>query len=141
MSRFRSAKRGQSFRHANRLLAIENDVLSIKFEVERRWPELEICYDEVDSQWVVIEHCADGIDRLVFTCHELDQRIIDRLYQADQRAPDYSDFLDRIDNANAEVERDKERRFSDQIGDFGERFVHALRKDGVLNHVDVFGNR
>ena len=129
----RLARPGLSYLDANknRLITIERDVLDIKARIQENWPELDVFFDEVDEQWVVVEHCGDGVDRLVLTTDTLDERVLDRLHKADGHRADARDPLDVIDAENEKLERELERKHDDQLGDAGERLLHALRKDGV----------
>jgi hypothetical protein len=122
------------------LVTIEDDVLGVKRQIEERWPSLEVAFDKDRLVWMIIEH-GDTRHSLVFETSTLDGRVIERIEKADQQSPNSIDFLDAMDKVNEEIERDRDRRFSDQIGDFGERFLHALKQDGVRDHEDVYGTR
>jgi hypothetical protein len=127
-----------------RLITVSDDVLGIKSQIETRWPELEVVFDNLDEVWVVICHGPPEVgDYLAINppTPYLDERIIKRLERADNRAPGATDPLEEIDKHNAAIERDQERRFEDQIGDFGERFLHALKKDGVRDHCNIESRR
>jgi len=134
---------GQRFKDLNPgLLAVDGDVLGIKRQIEEKYPELEVYYDEVDSHWVIVEHCKDGVDRLAIQpFQELDQRILDRLHRADQQALGHVDVIEEVDNYNAEVEKDRDYRFDQKIGEASERLRHAFKKDGLYHHMDIYGPR
>jgi hypothetical protein len=143
MPKRKPARPGLSYVDANRgrLITVDNDVLGIKAEIESRWPMLEVTFDTIDEVWCIIAH-DDTVDYLAINppTPYLDQRIIRRLERADKvlnPTETGDDVLAEIDKFNAEVEREEERRFEDQIGDFGERFKHALKQDGVLDHCNV----
>jgi hypothetical protein len=114
---------------------VEDDVIGIKSRIEKMWPVLEVIYDQVDNEWVIIEHCRDGIERFVFSERVLGEHTIQRL----QRADGNTEFLDQIDAHNEEVKKERDRQFNDEIGDFAQRFAHALKQDGFYNHEDIFG--
>lgn len=125
----------------NRLVEIEGDVLDIKGKIRAVWPDVHfnIFYDDWEKKWVITQVGEDGTERLVLTADALDQRIIDRLHAG--RPDREGNILDDLDKENAEIERANERRFENQVGDFGERFAHALRKDGFDHHDDIYGSR
>jgi hypothetical protein len=138
MSRRRPSKPGLSYFEANRgrLVTIEEDVLGIKAEIERRWPTLEVYLDKEhfengDPAYIVVEKCTDGVERLVGEYPTLDRRVIERLEAADNHIRGQEDPLAIVDAYNAQVEREHERKFEDAIGAANERLIWALQKDGV----------
>lgn len=140
------ARRGLSYFDANRdrLITVDDDVLGAKGEIERRWPSLEVYFDTWDEVWCIVAHDSkDGTDYLAINppTKYLDERIIRRLEKADNWSPIAEDPLTSLDKFNAQHERDQERQFEDKIGDAGERLLHALRKDGVMNHDNIESRR
>lgn len=117
------------------------DVLDKKAEIETRWPELKCIFDTIDQEWSIIEHCKDGQDRLAlgqtFKC--LDDRLIRRLERADEHSRSVSDLEESVDRFNAQKERDDERALENISGDAAERLMFALKKDGIMDHADIYG--
>lgn len=144
MRRLKLARRGLSLYEANRgrLITFEDDVLCIRSQIETRWPELEVFFDEWTEEWVVVEHCKD-VDRLATKVKVLDHNLIHRLEAADQHRAGH-DIEKEVDDWNARLERERDRRLSDQLTEFAERFSFALRKDGFFAHEHIsncVGNR
>jgi hypothetical protein len=123
------------------LVTVEDDVLGIKRQIVERWPSLDVILDKDRLVWMIIENCENGDQKLCFETKSLDHRVFDRIEAADQHSPNAVDFFEAMQKHNDELERDRDRRFYEQIGDFGERFMHALKKDGVRDHEDIYGNR
>lgn len=143
-----SAQKGLSYVDQNRhcMVTIEDDVLGIKREILERWPgfaegrvgSLNVEFDKDSLEWVVIQIERDGTQSMVFSVDKLDQRVIERLERADQNSRSYKPFDEEIDEHNEKLEAERERRFTEQIHDIGERLVHAFHKDGLIHRPKVF---
>ena len=126
---------------SGRIVEIQGDVLDVKTQIRERWPNINVYWDNQEKQWIFTQICEDGTERLFMKRKELDSRCVEAVAAADPSSRTYEDPIDAIDKHNAEVERDRDRRFENQMGDVGERFLHALRKDGVMDHPDIYGTR
>lgn len=111
---------------------ISSDVLDARTRIERDYPRVR-CYTDLETrEHVVTQRLADGTEELVFAIpfargfHE--ELIRARLERARN---DLSDPLEEIDKYNAAVEAEQEHRFSEQIGDIGEKLAHAFAQDGL----------
>lgn len=110
---------------------VERDVLGIIAEIQRRWPELKIQYlnpdrtsEPGDAPWRIVETCKDGVDRLVCSVWQLDNRVIDRIHAADMLNPG---FLAKIDAQNAAVRLNMERRFREEMDEAKDVVAHIAR--------------
>lgn len=99
---------------------------------------IAVYYNTQDGKFDVVEHCLDGLDRLITSVDELDQRLVDRLRRADQWRgtdnpdnvlPDDEDFLTLIDKENEALEAQIKETSMDKIRDAGERLARAFRAD------------
>ncbi len=55
-----------------RLTSFAQDVLDIKYEIERIWAGvLSVFWDYEDMKWVIVEHCTDGTDQIAFKTEAL----------------------------------------------------------------------
>jgi hypothetical protein len=117
------------------------DVLEKKKEIESRWPELECRFEVEVMKWYVIETCRDGEKRLVFVQghRELDERVIRRLERADTYRRENENFDELIDRDNAAIEREQDRALEEISGELGERLAHAFKKDGLVDHENIYG--
>lgn len=108
-----------------RRLLVENDVGSIARQIGEIDPRLSLRYNERGEFFEVIE-TADGTERRVTTCLELDGRLLERLRAISDASYDYAGEIDRLDR---QAKREVDRRFSEKVGEAGEKAAHALRKD------------
>jgi hypothetical protein len=135
------ARQGLRTLEGGRWIEYGPDVLDKKAEIETRWPELKCVFDQVDCEWSIVQTNYNGEQSLAlgqtFKC--LDDRLIRRLERADERSPSVEDLEESVDRFNAQRERDDERIWEDISGDAAERLMHALRKDGIMDHDDIYG--
>lgn len=108
---------------------VERDVLRIVEQIRQYDPNLRVQYLETaaslgDAPYRVVEHCKDGKDRIVFYCWTLDQRVLDRIYAADNNK---LDVMGRIDSHNDKVRRNEQQRYEDRLGEAGDIMRTALR--------------
>lgn len=142
--RRQQAQVGLSYVDANagRIVSIEKDVLDIGRRIEERWPELEVYHDKDQCEFIIVEHCGDGVDRFVLARPYLDERLIHALEAADTHMKGQEDPVAWVDAVNDALERDNQRRLSDQMAEAAQRLAFALRKDGVIPTSKVYmGNR
>lgn len=117
------------------------DVLDKKAEIETRWPELRCVFDTVDMEWSIIENCKDGVERLALgqTFKALNDALIRRLERADEHSRSVEDLEESVDRHNDAVERSADSAFAEIAGDAAERLAFAFKKDGLLDHANIFG--
>jgi hypothetical protein len=135
------ARKGLSYLDANqhRLVTIESDVLGIKQRILETWPGwFDVYFDEFAESWVIVQHCKDGVDRLFAETDRLDERILQRIHDADQEVRGQEDPLALIDEFNDKLQAENDRVFGEQIQDVAERLVHAFHKDGLINRPRAF---
>jgi len=108
-TRLRPAAKGFSTLEMNggRLVEVERDseVMRIKREIERRWPELEVYEDLENKEFVVIHHAPDGTEYVAAKARTLTQSIIDVIAKADQASAGYVDFMAEIEKGWEQQER------------------------------------
>ena len=85
---------------------VEDDVVRVVKEIERRYPELRVQYAEVADQisvapYRVVEH-TEGRDVEVFRCWALDDRLLEMLDQADV-AKHGVEIMNKVDANNEAV--------------------------------------
>jgi hypothetical protein len=138
-----SGLNGLSYADANpgRLIKEGPDVQHFLGRIEETWPELEVYYDCWDLEWVVTQHDRKGNETLVLTDKDL-ARAYERLQRADNAAPGSPDAY----NLNELLEREQAEAKEKDMEDFrviardaGERLIHAFKKDGLLDHEDIYG--
>lgn len=118
---------GISYLDANshRLITIQDDVLGIKKRIEDTWPELRVYFDTEAEEWVITQIDRHNTESLLFTTPSLSEATMLRIQQAE------ADPWESIQKAEAEADREHERRVADLCGDVGERLAHAFARDGL----------
>lgn len=141
MSRRRLARPGLSYFDANsgRLVTESAELLDMKAKIRERWPDLDIFFDHEDRVFVVVQKCEDGVERLALQRPYCDDRLLMDIAKADPTNRNYVDAEKAVDDHNASVERDQDRQLEEIAGEAGERLAHAFKKDGLLDHEDIFG--
>ena len=140
MRRVAVARNGLTYFDVNRhcLVEVSGEVLEIKRQIEERWPGvLDVHFDKERLKYVVSQRDRKGNWSLLFETDRLNHGTIERIHRAETQSA--TELLAEIDSHNEALEADQDRKFEDQIGDFGERFAFALKQDGVRDHEDIFG--
>jgi hypothetical protein len=119
-----------------RVVSIGEDVMEVKRRIEERWPELEVYYDVDAESYIVIEHCKDGSDRLAIERPYLDERLYEACARADGDR-NAEDPLKIVESWNDHIEREQDSRFSEIMGDAGQRLAFALHRDGIGGRLQV----
>lgn len=98
---------------------VENDVLGVAEEVNRRWPNLRVascpcghCLRRGHYPHMVMEHCRDGVTRPIFGVTKLNRSVVDRL-KAIHESNDpkaHHEELKRRHRAEAKRKRDEAQR-------------------------------
>jgi hypothetical protein len=123
-------KRGRD----GRMVAIDDDVAGIAAQLLEIDPSLRLRWSESGEYFVVYQDLG-STQHLVTTAQELDGRLLQRVLQVTH--PDF-DFAAEVDRVDAEADREAARRFSEGVGERGERLAHAIRKDmGFTSRVVV----
>lgn len=143
MPRRKLARPGLSYFDANagRMVTESAEVLDMKARIRSCWPNLDVAFDAVDGVFTVVQKCEDGMERCFMTRPYCDERLMMDIAKADPTNRNYVDPEKSVDDHNASVERQRDRELEDISGEFGERFVHALRKDGFMNHESITRRR
>jgi len=128
------------------VVVVEDDVQSVVRGMREISDRLHVFYNPQTGGFDIVESCLDGTDRLCFSVAELDNRVLDRLRNADhwygsdeptRILPDDQDFVARIDMDNEEIERLSAMAMREKLGDVSERLVRAL--DNVSDRPSVGG--
>lgn len=96
---------------------VQRDALHIAERIHECDPNLTLQHLEQagtldEPPFRVLEHCPDGLDRVVLTAWELDERILERLYQADT----YRFDIDaRLTQTNERARANQKTRYQERI--------------------------
>lgn len=113
---------------------VEKDALRIVEQIKRYDENLEVvCVDPMsgpdinEAPFLVCEKCPDGKLRRIFEAWTLDERVLQRIYSADQRR---FDTLEQINRTNEEVDRAARRRYQDQRDERKDLVAHIAAGRG-----------
>jgi hypothetical protein len=98
-------------------IPVEKDALRIAERVHEYDPSLRVQFLEQansveEPPFRIVERCKDGIDRPVFSAWTLDEKVLERIYLADNQKWDISG---RLDVTNAKAKAQEGRRFKDKL--------------------------
>lgn len=117
------------------------DTLDVKRQIEELWGGTLECWFDLDEQeWIVVENCLDGVQRLAVPPLKPTQftpRLVERLREASQT--DAEEAMNAIDRYNEQVEKEEDYILEQIAGEAGERLIHAFKKDGLYDHMDIYG--
>ena len=132
MLEIRPANLAQVTSYRGRMVEIADDVTGVAQQLKAIDPSLVLMFaDEAKTPYWTVFHREDQPDgsieeRLVLTSLDLGAHIVERVRQIDSDRYDYSAELEATDAA---AKRAEEHRYSEQVGEIGERLHHALRQD------------
>lgn len=119
-------KRGKD----GKMIVIENDVGGIVSQIKAINDSLHVRWSDAGEYFVVYHEYPSGKQELLTTALELDGRLVKRIEKVTSGSYDY---LAEIDKLEAAREAETDAKLKEQIGEFGERLAHALRKDLGVN--------
>lgn len=118
-----------------RVIEVHDDVLNVVRDLRDISSRLHVFHNEQTDGFDVVESCLDGTDRLVCSAAVLDQRLVNRVREADhwhgRDRPEHirndnEDFAAQIDRDNEALEAEKNEAFRDKIRAVGEELHWAL---------------
>lgn len=127
------ARSGRSYR-------VSADVGGIAQRIQAIDPSLVLRYHEESDHYSVVQvDPVTGVEHLVTTALPvnggLDPRLVERVEKITR--PDY-DVVSKIAEENDRIDRENERRLTEQIAERAERVYHKLRKaQGIQNRIYV----
>jgi hypothetical protein len=99
-------------------ILVEEDMYNVVEKLRNYDPNLRVKFlnntargNIGDAPYAIFELCPDGIERLVFTVWELDDRVLERLYSADNAR---TNVLNNIESNNRLVETAQARRYTER---------------------------
>lgn len=108
---------------------VERDVLHIAEKISEYDPNLYVQYLERpekldDPPFRVIEICKDGVRRVAFTAWTLDERLLERIHEADTARTNPSE---RLLDANARVREENQRRYQEKMLEAKDVTEHVIK--------------
>jgi hypothetical protein len=134
---------GLTYMDANlgRLVEEAPDVCDFKARIRELAPGvLDVYFDSYDEDWIVTQREGEQESFL------LRDKDLGRAYQRVQRARNdrpgaetAEQLLRRLDREQEQLQKDNLAPMMDVAGDAAERLIHAFRKDGILDHDNIYG--
>ncbi|HXJ92628.1 MAG TPA: hypothetical protein VMT20_07070 [Terriglobia bacterium] len=113
-----------------RRITVTEDVGNVVRQIKEIDSRLGVIWDDDGEFFAVVEQ--DGPkQRIVLTAQELDHRVLHRLLEIS--SPDY-DYVGEMDRMDAQADKEKDHRFSQEVGENAEVMAHALRTDLKRDH-------
>jgi hypothetical protein len=124
---------------------VEEDIYNVVEKLRNYDPNLRVKFlnDATrslvgDAPYAIFELCPDGIERLVFTVWELDDRVLERLYNADNAR---NNVLVDIDNNNLLVKKINDRRYQERNLEIKDIMKHAFSSPKGSYSFEVDGKK
>lgn len=119
----------------------EPDVCDFKSRLREIDPTLRAYFDKVQEEWIVV--AKDKSDTEYFILADTDLgRAYERVLRGRNDAPGAEtaqQFADRLEREQRELQEEDAKVFKEISAEFAERFLHALKKDGILDHDNIYG--
>ena len=115
------------------MVQVDDDVQNVARDLRAIDPGLSLFYDASEDVWIVMQ-VRDGVEHLVTTAQECDQRIVHRVREV---SSERYDLVAELEASDAQIEKDKDAALHEQTGDVGERLLHAMRHDKGEKAVSV----
>lgn len=122
---------------------VERDVWNVAEKIREYDDRLRLKYiannaNYSDAPYALFEMCPDGIERLIFTIWTLDDRVLDRLRNADNQR---QNVLAGVELTNEQVTQSLKRRYQEKMlekHDLGEHVFKSTK--GRYSYKDDDGN-
>jgi hypothetical protein len=111
-------------------MLVEKDVFDIVRRLREYDDSLDIMYLDPDraelneAPYIIVERCKDGLTRRVFEAWTLDERILERVYNADTSR---HDLMAIMDGRMVQWKNEREQRFKEERAEAKDIFVHLLK--------------
>jgi len=145
MSSVRAAARpGLTYMDANlgRLVEEGPDVTDAKAKLRELDSDLSCYYDTHQKEWIVVWWNEKKKQQEFI----LSDRHLERAYQRTLKGKNDAPGAETGDQMAARLEREQDAAkdaeldgFRDISGDAAERLIHAFKKDGILDHENIYG--
>jgi len=120
------------YNHYRGVIELEDDVLSIVRQVRELYGRritIELL-PENPEPYAFVEHCEDKVDRLIFTCVDLDGRALERLQRSDSHSRQYVDPYEEAERAQDREQELRDEHSKEQLREVGEEIAYTLKREG-----------
>jgi hypothetical protein len=131
------------------MIRVEADVLGVVEHLKRIDPGLELLFDKRQEVYVLYwvgwrekDGHAELCEDMIGAYRALDQRLIRLIERVDREGRGKTDLATELDRLDAQADRERDRVFSEQVGQQAERLRHALRADlGIQDRAFIPGRK
>src|SRR3954470_3892034 len=118
---------------------VDDDALGVAKQLEEmKFPEgygkLRLAWNEFRESFVVIQVKDDGSEHIVTSAKQADGRLIDRVRRITHPSYNFAQELEEID---AKADKERARRFSEQVAQYAEKLAFAIRQDTSNPRTDI----
>jgi hypothetical protein len=120
------------YNHDHGVIELDDDVLSIVRQVRELY-ERRITIELLPGSpepYAFVEHCEDGVDRLIFTCVELDPRALERLQRSDSHSRAYVDPYEAQEREHDRLQTIKDEEAKERLAALAEEMAYNLKREG-----------
>jgi len=113
-------------------MLVEKDALNIVDKLRAYDDNLDILYlspDRADGEvneapYIIVEKCRDGYWRRVFEVWTLDEKVLERIYNADTTR---HDLMAVMDGRVVDLKKERNQRFKEQLAESTDIYAHLLK--------------
>lgn len=117
------------------------DYLRFEGELQSRWGGRVFVVEDLEKRNFAICGREGSKEYIIFHTDQLNDRTIERIYRADQADMGYDDITAYLEKAWDEEDAAEDAKFSEIVAEAGPRLAHAFKKDGLIDHDNIYGTR
>lgn len=117
------------------------DYLRFEGELQSRWGGRVFVVEDLEKGNFAICGREGSREYIIFHTDQLNDRTIERIYAADQADRGYDDIVSFLEKSWAEEDKAEDQKWSDIVAEAGPRLAHAFKKDGLIDHENIYGPR
>ena len=118
------------------------DYLRFEGELQSRWGgRVKVVEDLEKGNFCLYVHEDNGSQYILFHTDQLNDRTIERIYKADQGSDQYEDITAYLEKAWDAEDAAEDKKFEEIVAEAGPRLAHAFKKDGLIDHDNIYGTR
>jgi hypothetical protein len=115
------------------------EVIQFKRELQDRWSGRVFLDIDLETGEYAICGREGGNEYIIFHTTMLNDRTIQRIYEADQGSDAYVDVIDKLQQAWDKQDEDEDWVLSEIAGEAAERLRWAFKRDGLFDHNNIYG--
>jgi hypothetical protein len=117
------------------------DYMRFLSELQSRWGDRVFVVEDLEKGNFAICGREGSREYIIFHTDQLNDRTIERIYAADQADRGYEDVVAFLEKSWDAEDAAEDARFSEIVAEAGPRLAHAFKKDGLIDHDNIYGPR